>query len=340
MSLHKLTAGDGYTYLIRQVAAVDASSQAGAVSLEQYYSAKGEAPGSWAGAGMTGVAVSGEVTEQQMRNLFGQGIHPDAERIQAAAIAQLPANGSRRSKLRSVAAATQLGQPFRIYAQSSRWRDQLHEAYKKFQTAHGAEPTEADEQVLRTQVGTDMFTAEHQRLPGTDQELSGYIARQSRPQTSAVAGYDLSFSPVKSVSTLWAVAPVDTARLIEAAHQDAVTQTLSWLEGAAGYTREGANGVAQVDTRGFLAAVFTHRDSRAGDPDQHTHLAVANKVQTLTGKWLALDGRMLHRMTVAASGTTPSWKPVSPSASASPSPPAIPPPANGPSGKSSASRPS
>jgi hypothetical protein len=32
-----------------------------------------------------------------------------------------------------------------------------------------------------------------------------------------------------------------------------------------------------------VAAAFTHRDSRAGDPDLHTHVAVANKVQTLDG---------------------------------------------------------
>ncbi|MGI8415078.1 MAG: MobF family relaxase, partial [Nakamurella sp.] len=44
-----------------------------------------------------------------------------------------------------------------------------------------------------------------------------------------------------------------------------------------------------------------HRDSRAGDPDLHTHVAISNKVQTLDGRWLALDGRMIHRYLVAAS---------------------------------------
>jgi len=36
-------------------------------------------------------------------------------------------------------------------------------------------------------------------------------------------------------------------------------------------------------------------DSRAGDPDLHTHVAVANKVQTLDGRWLAIDGRVLYK---------------------------------------------
>lgn len=51
MSLHKLTAGDGYKYLIRQVAAVDATER-GRTSLSEYYSAKGESPGRWIGSGL------------------------------------------------------------------------------------------------------------------------------------------------------------------------------------------------------------------------------------------------------------------------------------------------
>jgi conjugative relaxase-like TrwC/TraI family protein len=55
--------------------------------------------------------------------------------------------------------------------------------------------------------------------------------------------------------------------------------------------------------RGLVAAAFTHRDSRAGDPDLHTHVAVANKVQTLDGRWLSADGRVLFKANVAASET-------------------------------------
>lgn len=48
MGLHKLTAGDGYMYLIRQVAASDATNR-GRPSLSDYYSTKGESPESgWA----------------------------------------------------------------------------------------------------------------------------------------------------------------------------------------------------------------------------------------------------------------------------------------------------
>ena len=49
MGLHKLTAGDGYTYLTRQVAVHD-STEKGHAGLGDYYSQKGESPGRWLGA--------------------------------------------------------------------------------------------------------------------------------------------------------------------------------------------------------------------------------------------------------------------------------------------------
>jgi conjugative relaxase-like TrwC/TraI family protein len=116
-----------------------------------------------------------------------------------------------------------------------------------------------------------------------------------------VAGYDLTFSPVKSVSALWAVASPEVAVQVEAAHDAAVADVVGWLEDTATYTRLGRHGVRQVDARGLLAVAFVHRDSRTGDPDLHTHVAISNKVQTTDGRWRALDGRVLHKAAVAAS---------------------------------------
>ena len=65
----------------------------------------------------------------------------------------------------------------------------------------------------------------------------------------------------------------------------------AFIETHALFTRTGTNGVRQVDVRGLIGTAFTHRDSRAGDPDLHTHVAVANKVQTVDGRTLALDRR-------------------------------------------------
>jgi hypothetical protein len=82
-----------------------------------------------------------------------------------------------------------------------------------------------------------------------------------------------------------------------------VAEALRFVEDRALFTREGTGGVRQVNVTGLVAAAFTHRDSRAGDPDLHTHVAVANKVQTLAGRWLSIDGRVLHSAKVAASET-------------------------------------
>ena len=53
MSIHKLTAGSGYDYLTRQVAAFDATEK-GHVPLASYYTERGETPGVWIGSGLAG----------------------------------------------------------------------------------------------------------------------------------------------------------------------------------------------------------------------------------------------------------------------------------------------
>ena len=300
MGLHKLTAGDGYTYLTRQVAAAD-STERGYASLGEYYSAKGESPGVWMGAGAGVLGVAGaQVTETQMRNLFGQGVHPDADLIRADRMAHA-------WSAPAAEAATLLGARYPVSDAVPQWRTRLADRYAAWNTAHklpSNRPMPSDVRArIRTALAREMFTEQHGRGPLGPRELDGFIRQVSRPASTAVAGYDLTFTPVKSVSTLWAIAPRPMAAAIEQTHHAAVTATLTWLEQRVAYTRIGARGVAQVDTDGLTAAAFTHRDSRAGDPDLHTHVAVSNKVRVAGSqdRWLALDGRMIHRYAVAAS---------------------------------------
>ncbi|WP_232807184.1 MobF family relaxase [Geodermatophilus chilensis] len=301
MSLHKLTAGDGYTYLTRQVAAFD-TTERGHAGLGDYYSQRGESPGVWAGgglAGLSGMSPGQQVGEEQMRALFGEGRHPDAARLEQRALAKgLSAEEAR--------AAGALGQPFPDFAPDPRgFRARCAERYAAVNAADGLPPGTpilAEERArIRSELARAMFGEAYGRPPTDARELSGFIARASRPATTAVAGYDLTFSPVKSVSALWALAPRELATRIEEAHAAAVADVLGWLEQHACFTRLGHAGVRQVETTGLVAAVFTHRESRAGDPDLHTHVAVSNKVQTRDGRWRALDGRVLHKAVVAAS---------------------------------------
>ena len=270
MTLHKLNAGDGYTYLTRQVATAD-STELGYSSLGDYYAGKGEAPGVWIGSQSVEMGLAGTtVTEQQMKNLFGQGLNPDADRLQAEALADLPTTGDKREHRRAVDRAGRLGSKFPVFEASPEWHEKLAAAYQKHNVdaglPKGEKVPDGEKQSIRTAVGTAMFTKEFGREPRHDHELAGYIVRQSRPSSTAVAGYDLTFSPVKSVSTLWEIAPPEVATKIEAAHQAAVAGTLEWLEKEAGYTREGTAGVSQIRIKGVLATAFTHRDSRAGVP--------------------------------------------------------------------------
>lgn len=300
MTVHKLTAGDGYTYLSRQVAAQDTTAPTPG-GLSAYYTARGESPGRWMGrglSGLTGDAVGLEVSEAQMLALFGEGRHPNRAQVEQAAIA---AGGTPTAAER----ASRLGAPYPVFAAAGDFRRHCAVAYREFNAARGEAGTTAvpaeDRARIRTEIAVAMFRDQSGRDPLSPRELSGHLARISRQQTTAVAGYDLTFSPVKSVSTLWAIAPREVAEVIEQAHADAVADVLAWIEEHATYSRTGRHGVAQVDTRGLLAASFTHRDSRAGDPDLHTHVAVSNKVQTSDGRWLALDGRPLYANAVAAS---------------------------------------
>ena len=130
------------------------------------------------------------------------------------------------------------------------------------------------------------------------------ITQKNRGQTTnhAVAGFDLTFSVPKSVSALWALSPRQLQEQILQTHHEAVDATLKWLEDLVINTRAGRNGIAHLGTRGVIAAAFDHWESRAGDPQLHTHVVIANRVQRITdGAWTTLDSRSLYRAVVAAS---------------------------------------
>ncbi|MEP7333072.1 MAG: MobF family relaxase [Terracoccus sp.] len=303
MSIHKLTAGSGYDYLTRQVAAQDVTDK-GHTGLASYYTAKGEAPGVWVGSGMAGIdglSAGDTVTAEQMQALFGAGHHP---------LSQQRRDGLVGPDLtdRDYHAVTRLGAPYKVYSGDvSAFRLEVAMRIADFASELGY-PADypvpvADRARIRTEVAISFFRAQYGRDPEDAREIAATIAKHSRPKTTAVAGYDLTFSPVKSVSTLWAIADPVTAARIERAHQAAVKDALTFLEEHALYTRTGTNGVRQVDVLGLVATAFTHRDSRAGDPDLHTHVAVANKVQTQDGRWLSIDGRVLYKANVTASET-------------------------------------
>ncbi|HEY3548767.1 MAG TPA: MobF family relaxase [Propionicimonas sp.] len=116
-----------------------------------------------------------------------------------------------------------------------------------------------------------------------------------------VAGYDLTFTAPKSASVLWGLGDESTRQAVAAAHEAAVSRALGFVETSVLRTRVGAGGVRQIRARGMVAAGFDHWDSRARDPNLHTHVVVANRVQGIDGVWRSVDGTTIHAAAVAVS---------------------------------------
>ena len=77
---------------------------------------------------------------------------------------------------------------------------------------------------------------------------------------------------------------------------------LTYAEREVFHSRSGTNGVVQEDIEGVVAAAFTHWDSRAGDPQLHDHVVVANRARSVSdGTWRTLDSRGLFKSVVALS---------------------------------------
>jgi conjugative relaxase-like TrwC/TraI family protein len=252
MTMHPLSAGAGYRYLLRHIATGDCD-RAGVAPVTAYYAESGNPAGLWLGRGLAGLGdgaglpVGMVVDEEAMERLFQRGVDPTTGAALGRAYPKLVSPADR------VAAAAR-----------TLPKDMAPEARAA-----------AVEAITRVELGRDV------RAP--------------------VAGFDLTFSAMKSVSTLWALADPHVQQQILEAHRAAVGQAMALLEDRALFTRTGHGGCRQEPTRGALATAFDHWDSRSGDPNLHTHLVLANKVQGLDGAWRSVDSRALHHAVVAVS---------------------------------------
>jgi conjugative relaxase-like TrwC/TraI family protein len=251
-----MSAGDGYKYLLKSVAAGDGDRSL-STRLTRYYAEEGNPPGFWIGQGLArlgnGELTAGaRVSEAQLQLLIGMGVDPITG-------------------------------------------EALGRAYQQFATV-------AERVEQRT------ATLDPDLSPGARGEQVARIEAEEteRGTRRAVAGFDYTFSVPKSVSALWAVADAGTQALIADAHHAAVAELVEFLEREVATTRVGATGpdgaVAHVDVAGVSAAAFDHYDSRAGDPQLHTHVVISNKVFTVQDStWRTLAGRPMHTAVVAIS---------------------------------------
>jgi conjugative relaxase-like TrwC/TraI family protein len=182
------------------------------------------------------------------------------------------------------------------------YTSELAESREDYYTGHGEAPGRwagrlASEVGLRGQVNPETF---HRLLSegvtiGSDGREHTVGVSQGAGNQVSVRAVDLTFSPDKTFSALHAMASPEVQRRMMAVHHDAVRLTMGRIEADACITRRGKGGVRSVDGDGMVWAEFDHRTSRAGDPQVHTHVVVANRTRAEDGRWLALEGGTLRQ---------------------------------------------
>lgn len=233
MTIHRVSAGDGYEYYTREVASDDERRER-KQELSDYYLNSGAPPGVWMGEEITRhFDVTGEVTEQQMRDLFGQGKRPDAQVIR-------DAKGGVIDERKLL-----LGNPYAVYpAFHQEFTDAVRKAVDDFRNDNNeAEPNRRQMAQIRRRVAHRMFVADRHREPASADELTRFLTTQASTSPQAVAGFDLTFSVPKSVSVLWALGDKDLRARVEQAHTRAIEDTFNWLQADVIGSRAGRNGV-------------------------------------------------------------------------------------------------
>lgn len=295
MTIKVLHAGDGYRYLTGQVASADVVREKGQ-GLVDYYAESGNPPGRWLGNGRFALDVDGVVDENHMAALYGECRHAKADAIEKGLIALgMSAEDARKE--------TQLGRALQTFKNEPDDYDKfIAKEFAVFEAHHGRMPARGDEATrVKFEATRGYIMTSDGNRDVADREVKLFLAERGSKDRQPVSGYDLVFTPSKSVSVLWGVGDDETRRTIERIHDEAVTSSIAFLEQHVAVGRQGAHSVAQVNLEGLTVAAFDHSNSRTGDPNLHTHAVVANRGRTADGKWLALDGRVLHQYAVAGS---------------------------------------
>jgi conjugative relaxase-like TrwC/TraI family protein len=276
-----------------------------------YYVGRGERAGVWCGAGEAGLDLSGELDEagQRMLRALLAGADADGNRLVGPVLrshprAQLPARdlvaairdtaADRSVAVDDLLADDKLATVFSRAAaavQRDRHRPVCPRASLpadvagRLASAAGLDPHE----FFRGPDGSDRYAAALERV--------GERVDVRR------AGLDLTFSAPKSVSLLYGLGDEQLAGAVRHAHQAAIADALGYLERSCGQALRGHHGGASerwVQTDGLIGAAFEHRTSRAGDPQLHTHVLIANLLRGVDGKWSAANTRELYRQAATA----------------------------------------
>lgn len=128
--------------------------------------------------------------------------------------------------------------------------------------------------------------------PKTGEPLAGNAGDKHKP------GWDCTFSAPKSVSVAWALGDTELQAAIDRAQERAAKAGLGYLQGHAFTSRD--RGDRQQPITEILAAQYEHGTSREGDPQRHTHYAIANMAMRADGTICAVEFDTRHKMAAGA----------------------------------------
>jgi conjugative relaxase-like TrwC/TraI family protein len=265
---------------------------------EAYFSGRGESPGRFVGSAAQASGLEGVASPEQVRAMF-QGLDPATGEQRCAPLW--------RADPRSKLAAAPL-----LEALSARAAEQGVEGLEDLA---GSKALKGDVRAVQaacraggtTRVKVETVERLCRKVLGRDpRELYGEgfdKAWQHRGKrvNERVQSFDHCFSSPKSVSLLAAGGGDQTRRQVAEARAEALDVGIAYLEAHGIGVRRDHNGTDRHHVHtGVLAVAFEHRQSRAGDPQFHTHVLVQNAAHGPDGRWTALDSDRLYAQLMAA----------------------------------------
>jgi TrwC relaxase len=265
---------------------------------EEYFSGRGESPGRFVGTAAVESGLEGVASAEQVRAMF-QGLDPATGELRCAPLWR----ADPRSKLAAgpllealkARAAEQGVEDLEALARSKALKGDV----RSVQAACRAGGTrrvkvETLERLCRKVLGIDP-----RELYGEGFDKAWQ--HRGKRVNERVQSFDHCFSSPKSVSLLAAGGSDHIRRQVAEARAEALEVGIGYLEAHGIGVRRDHNGSDRHQARGGLLAVaFEHRQSRAGDPQFHTHVLVQNAAQGPDGRWTALDSDRLYAHLMAA----------------------------------------
>jgi conjugative relaxase-like TrwC/TraI family protein len=264
---------------------------------EEYFSGRGESPGRFVGSAAQASGLEGVATAEQVRAMF-QGLDPATGEVRCAPLWR----ADPRSKLAAgpllaalTARAAEQGVELEALAGSKALKGDVRSVQAACRSGGSRRvKVETVERLCRKVLGTDP-----RELYGEGFDRAWQ--HRGKRVNERVQSFDHCFSSPKSVSLLAAGGGDQLRRQMADARADALEVGIGYLEAHGIGVRRDHNGTDRHHVHtGVLAVAFEHRQSRAGDPQFHTHVLVQNAAHGPDGRWTALDSDRLYAHLMAA----------------------------------------